>query len=304
MLAASPCCSGGAIYLKSTPLDKIAFAPGLGTPFLRSATDVNVNNIASTKQPLTDATGLVAIASDDHTKRYWTGVLSFGTDTMPPETAIDSGPSGTTSSTSATFAFSSSEAGSTFACSTDGGGSVPCTSPVTLSGLAAGTHTFSVRATDAAGNADPTPAARTWTVDPTAALFADGFESGNLLAWATVATGGDGAATVVSDPVRSGAFAARLSATSATESYAYARRSLAERPQTLTIGLDVRVEAEGASGGTYRWCASSTRPALVSSPCIVRTLRPTRSTWRTPGHTRWPALVCRCARGCASSSVS
>lgn len=249
MLAASPCCSGGAIYLKSTPLDKIAFAPGLGTPFLRSDTDVNINNVASTKQPLTNASGLVVIAGDDHTKRYWTGVLALGADTTPPETTIDSGPSGTTGSTAATFAFSSSEAGSTFACSIDGGATVPCNSPVTFSGLAAGTHMFSVRATDGAGNADATPAERAWTVEPTAALFADGFESGDLLAWTTVASGGEGAANVGSDPVRSGAFAAKLSSTSATDSYAYARRSLAERPQTLTVGLDVRVEAEGASGG-------------------------------------------------------
>lgn len=253
MLASSPCCSGGAIYLKSTPLDKVAFAPGLGTPFLRSDADVNINNVTSTKQPLTDATGLVAIAGDDHTKRYWTGVLALAADTTPPETTIDSGPAGTTGSTSASFAFSSSEAGSTFACSIDGGASVPCTSPVTFSGLAAGAHTFSVRATDAAGNADPTRAERAWTVEPAvgpaAALFADGFESGNLLAFTTVATAAEGAATVGSDPVRSGAFAAKLSSTSAPNSYAYARRSLAELPQRLTVGLDVRVQAEGASGG-------------------------------------------------------
>ena len=248
MLAASPCCSGGAIYLKSTSLDKIAFAPGLGTPFLRSDTDANINNIASTKQTLTNATGLVAIAGDDRTKRYWTSVLALGADTTPPQTAIDSGPSGTTSSTSASFSFSASETGSKFACSTDGGAAAPCTSPATLSGLAAGTHTFSVRATDGAGNTDPTPAQRTWTVDPAAALFADGFESGDLRSWTTVATGGQGVATVGSVPVRSGAFAARLSSTSATGSYAYARRSLAERPQTLTVALDVRVEAQGASG--------------------------------------------------------
>ena len=39
-----------------------------------------------------------------------------------------------------------------------------CTSPATFSGLAAGPHTFAVRAVDAAGNADPTPAIRSFTV--------------------------------------------------------------------------------------------------------------------------------------------
>ena len=34
-----------------------------------------------------------------------------------------------------------------------------------LSGLAVGSHTFSARAKDAAGNVDPTPATRSWTVE-------------------------------------------------------------------------------------------------------------------------------------------
>lgn len=43
-----------------------------------------------------------------------------------------------------------------------------------FSALAPGTHTFSVFATDTAGNADPTPATRTWTVvlDPVADVLA------------------------------------------------------------------------------------------------------------------------------------
>ena len=40
--------------------------------------------------------------------------------------------------------------------------------PEGLHGLAAGSHTFQVRATDPAGNTDPTPASHTWTVDLTA----------------------------------------------------------------------------------------------------------------------------------------
>ena len=41
-------------------------------------------------------------------------------------------------------------------------------SPDTLAALGAGSHTFDVRATDAAGNTDPTPASHTWTIDLTA----------------------------------------------------------------------------------------------------------------------------------------
>jgi hypothetical protein len=87
-----------------------------------------------------------------------------GADTTPPETTVDSGPSGTVGLTSASFGFSSSEAGSTFECSLDGAGFASCTSPKSYAGLSEGTHTFSVRATDAAGNTDATPATRSWTV--------------------------------------------------------------------------------------------------------------------------------------------
>src|SRR5215211_2465918 len=91
-------------------------------------------------------------------------------DTTPPDTTIDSGPSATVSSTSASasFTFSSTEANSTFECSLDGGAFAPCSSPKTFDNLSDGSHTFQVKATDAAGNTDATPASRSWTVDTTA----------------------------------------------------------------------------------------------------------------------------------------
>jgi Bacterial Ig-like domain len=85
-------------------------------------------------------------------------------DTTPPDTILDSGPSGTVSSTTATFTFHADEGGSSFQCQLDSVGFSGCASPVSYAGLADGPHTFEVRATDAAGNTDPTPAQRIWTV--------------------------------------------------------------------------------------------------------------------------------------------
>src|SRR5829696_2878292 len=86
----------------------------------------------------------------------------------PLQTTIDSGPSDTLSSNSANFAFSSTEPDSTFECKLDDAAFASCSSPQGYTNLSEGAHTFSVRATDAAGNTDATPASRTWTVDTVA----------------------------------------------------------------------------------------------------------------------------------------
>jgi hypothetical protein len=89
-------------------------------------------------------------------------------DLTPPNTVINSGPSGTVRADSVSFTFSSTEAGSTFECSLDGAAFVVCSSPKTYPGLGNGLHTFAVRAIDPSGNVDPDPASRAFTVDPNA----------------------------------------------------------------------------------------------------------------------------------------
>lgn len=90
-----------------------------------------------------------------------------GTDVTPPDTVIDSGPSGTIDTDSATFTFSGSPASDTakIMCQLDSAAFTDCSSPKTFSGLANGPHTVSFRAQDAAGNQDPTPASRSFMVE-------------------------------------------------------------------------------------------------------------------------------------------
>jgi hypothetical protein len=81
--------------------------------------------------------------------------LAIVSDTRAPQTVLSSGPP---------FSFGSSEADSTFTCRVDGGDWSACVSPLALD-AGAGSHTLSVRATDAAGNTDRSPASGSWTVE-------------------------------------------------------------------------------------------------------------------------------------------
>jgi subtilisin-like proprotein convertase family protein len=103
-----------------------------------------------------------------------TGALSgWGTETQSagcdfggagPDTTIDSKPANPSNSREATFGFSSPAPGAGFECKLDVGDFAECASPRSYTGLADGFHTFSVRAVDATGNVDTTPASYSWQV--------------------------------------------------------------------------------------------------------------------------------------------
>jgi hypothetical protein len=92
----------------------------------------------------------------------WTGPPPQ--DTTPPGTTLLAGPSGTVTSTTASFLFGADETGSGFECSLDGAAFAPCVPPTDYAGLAPGPHHFEVRAIDPSGNADASPAAGDWTI--------------------------------------------------------------------------------------------------------------------------------------------
>jgi len=88
-------------------------------------------------------------------------------DGTPPNTRITRGPKGKLKKKNAKkvkFKFTSTESGSTFECKMDNGAWKPCTSPKVYRNLKLGKHTFKVRATDPAGNTDPSPAKRSFKI--------------------------------------------------------------------------------------------------------------------------------------------
>jgi hypothetical protein len=94
-----------------------------------------------------------------------------------------------TKSTGQTLSFSGAEAGGTFQCKQDSAALYsPCPgSPLTLTGLAAGSHSYSVTQTDAAGNTS-NPASVVWSVDitPPAAPLVSGASGISALTTASI----------------------------------------------------------------------------------------------------------------------
>jgi hypothetical protein len=86
-------------------------------------------------------------------------------DTTLPHAVITGHPHHPTNATTASFGFSSTKTGATFQCQLDDGAYSACTSTLSYENLSDGPHTFTVKATDRANNADPDPPSFTWTID-------------------------------------------------------------------------------------------------------------------------------------------
>lgn len=136
------------------------------------------------------------VTCSDAATNVGTGALTTITvsDTIAPDTIIDSGPSTPTNQTSATFTFHATEPSSTFECNLDGAGFTSCVSGVSYSGLAVGSHTFQVRAIDPVSNVDPTPASYTWTITSTTTICTSLTVAGGSVS--TCITNPDGSVTV------------------------------------------------------------------------------------------------------------
>jgi hypothetical protein len=150
----------------------------------------------------------------DRAQNTGTASLTVIVDNTPPDTQITAGPADTITGSTATFTFTGADNVSpatalAFAWRLDGGAFTPFATmtAAALSGLGAGSHVFEVKARDLAGNEDPSPARRSFSVsgglevtitDPAGATAVP---SGLLLVRGTVAPGGIDAGVTVNGVV-------------------------------------------------------------------------------------------------------
>jgi hypothetical protein len=189
-------------------------------------------------------------------------VHAWTVDLTAPDTAITAGPSGATSDATPSLAFSSADAGAAFECRMDSGAWAPCTSPLTSAALADGTHTFQVRARDAAGNVDASPASRAFAVDTVApATSAIGGPAGP--------SASTSASLTFSSPDASATFECRLDGAAwAACTSPHALSALAEGAHTLDVRARDAAGNTDATPSAHTWTVDLTAPdtSVTSGP--------------------------------------
>jgi hypothetical protein len=162
-----------------------------------------------------------------------------------------------TNSTTMTLAFVSSSPAATFSCSLDGGSATACTSPLTYSALADGTHQFFVYSV-VNGQSDPTGANYSWSVDTTVPIIQSPSvtSTGNsfTVAWTTnkpttsQVNWGAGASTGTASPVNSAwvtSHSVTISGLNVSTVYSYTFGGTDQAGNTVTSAINrVRTAAQ------------------------------------------------------------
>jgi PKD repeat protein len=162
MFATSPE-SSGTIFEKTSPVNSISFAAGLGTPVIKDA-DAKVNNATSTKQNVDSSTGLVVVASGS-AGRYWHNFLPLGGGgPVPPTASFTATPNSGTAPLTVNFTDSSSGNPDAWAWDFENDGTVDSnTQNPSFTYTTPNTYTAKLTVTNSAGSSSLT---KTITVSP------------------------------------------------------------------------------------------------------------------------------------------
>ncbi|MBA2465533.1 MAG: PKD domain-containing protein [Nocardioidaceae bacterium] len=170
VFATAPTASGcsysgapGTIYEKTASLDNPVFPSGRGTPVIRDAASANVNNVTSTKQSVNSRSGLVVLASNNSTKRYWHADLPLRAGSVvTPAASFTASPSSGTAPLTVKLTDTSTNNPTSWSWNF-GNGTTSTTQNPTATYASAGTYTVTMTASNSAGTS-PT-VQKTITVD-------------------------------------------------------------------------------------------------------------------------------------------
>jgi hypothetical protein len=159
------------------------------------------------------------------------------------------------------FTFSASES-ATFQCRMDTGDWAGCSSPYSFSGLADGSHTFSVKATDLAGNLEAAGKSYTFSIDTTApdtTITGQPAALSNSASGTFAFTSPDGAVTYQCK-VDSGAWGHC--------NFAYSFSNLADGSHTFSVrGIDQSGNMD-LTPATYTWIIDTTPPESILTASV------------------------------------
>ncbi len=231
-----------------------------------TATSALPQGAHTAKAKATDAAGNTSVDSNSNT---------FTVDTVAPTTTISNPkPSNPTNSTTATFTFSASDTGgsgvASVQCKLDNNPFAACASSTSqgYSGLTDGSHTFTVKATDNAGNTESPGASYTWVVDtiaPTTTISNPKPSNPTNSTSATFTFGasdgsGSGVASVQCK-VDNNPFAACTSSTS--QSYS----NMTDGSHTFTVKATDNAGNTETPGASYTWVVDATPPTIsITTP--------------------------------------
>ena len=224
----------------------------------------------------------VGAASNASGVLYWSqefgtyddsGSTGGGGGVSAPTVSLTSGPASSTTSTSASFGWSTTGTVSSTTCSLDGAAAVSCASPKSYSGLATGAHSFRVTVSNSAGSASasytwnitatPPPPTSAPTVSLTSGPSASTASTSASFGWSTTGT--------VSSTTCSLDGAAAVSCTSPTSYTGLASGSHSFR---VTVA-----NAAGGASASYTWTVTTTAPPpTTGAPLISLTSAPARLT--------------------------
>ncbi len=151
----------GTIYQKSAPMDDPVFAPGRGTPIIRDAASDSMNDATTTKQSVNGASGLVVLAANTATRRYWHADLALGGGTPPPPAPAPAPTASFTASPTSGVAplvvqFTDTSTAAPTSWTWDfGDGATATTQNPAHTYAAAGNYTVTLRATNASATSPP-----------------------------------------------------------------------------------------------------------------------------------------------------